>query len=216
MNMIEIICTVVGAVGVILTGVWFIVQRAQKMAVNDYRLDNMETDVSGLKSDVSMLKSDVSALKSDVSRLKEDMADMKEDMAAVKTVLIQKFPNVINRMAMKKSPRKLNETGEWVFNQVKGEDFLKEHKDFFFKKIDSMKPKTAFDVEQAANFACAGYTDNDMFNDIKLFVYNAPAIKIKDSDGKERDYEISLGDVCYALSLPLRDMYLEAHPEIPR
>lgn len=39
--MIEIICTVIGAVGVILTGVWFIVQRAQKMAVNDYRLNTL-------------------------------------------------------------------------------------------------------------------------------------------------------------------------------
>ena len=49
-----------------------------------------------------------------------------------------------------------------------------------------MKSKTAFDVEQAANFACAGYTDND----IKLSVYNAPAIKIKDSDDKQYSYRI--------------------------
>ena len=209
MNTVEIICSIIGAVGTVLAGVWFIVNKAQKMAVNDYRLGNMETDVSSLKSDVA-------GLKSDVSKLNDNMAEIKEDMAAVKTVLMQKFPNVISIMAMKKSPRKLNETGEWVFKQVGGEKFLTDNKDFFFRKIDSMKPKTAFDVEQAANFACAGYTDNDIFNDIKLYVYNAPAIKIKDSDGKERDYEVTLGDVCYALSLPLRDMYLEEHPEIPR
>lgn len=209
MNAVEIICSILGAVGTVLAGVWFIVNKAQKMAVNDYRLGNMETDVSSLKSDVS-------SLKSGVSKLNDNMAEIKEDMAAVKTVLMQKFPNVISRMAMKKSPRKLNETGEWVFNQVGGKKFLADNKDFFFRKIDSMKPKTAFDVEQAANFACAGYTDNEIFNDIKLYVYNAPAIKVKDSDGKERDYEITLGDVCYALSLPLRDMYLEEHQEIPR
>ena len=77
-----------------------------------------------------------------------------------------------------------------MFNQVGGEKFLTDNKDFFFRKIDSMKPKTVFDVEQAANFACAGYTDNDIFNDIKLYVYNAPAIKIKDSDDKQYSYRI--------------------------
>ncbi len=182
-------------------------------------VDKISVDIDGLKQNINVLKVNEAERREDHKRLDKlavDMGDMKEDMAAVKTVLVQKFPNVVNIMAMKKSPRKLNETGKWVFEQIKGEEFLSEHKNFFFKKIDSMNPKTAFDVEQAANFACAGYTDNEMFNDIKLYVYNAPAIKIKDSDGKERDYEISLGDVCYTLSLPLRDMYLEAHPEIPR
>ena len=251
MGYIEIICTLIGAVAAILSGVWFIVNRAQKRAVNDYRLENMEPDVAGLKTNVQVLKTDVAVLKTDVQALKtdvaglktdvqalktdvaglkaevsdmkqemtgfrSDMSELKEDMATVKAVLVQKFPNVIIRMAMKKSPRQLNDTGQWVFRQVNGDKFLEEHRDFFFRKIDAMKPKTAYDVEQAANIATAGYTDNDMFNDIKLYVYNAPAIKIKDDDGRERDYEISLGDVCYALSLPLRDMYLEAHPEIPR
>lgn len=75
MNTIEIICTVIGAVAVILGGVWWIVQQAQKFAVNDYRLNKMESDVSTLKSDVSMLKL--------------DMADMKADISGIKSVLIK-------------------------------------------------------------------------------------------------------------------------------
>lgn len=38
--------------------------------------------------------------------------------------------------------------------------------------------------------------------------------RIKDENGVERDYDLSLSDVCFVLSLPLRDMYLEAHPEL--
>lgn len=209
MNTIEIICTVVGAVGSVLAGVWFIVQKAQKVAVNDYRLGNMEKDVSELKSDTSNLKTDVTVLKNDVSLLKADMSDMKADISAIKTVLIKKFPNAAEVFSMKKSPRRLNELGEKVFAQINGGKFLNDNKDFFFSKIDERKPKTALDVEEAANIACSAYTDNDMFNYIKDFVYNAPSLTIPDEEGKDRRYDLTLGDVCYILSLPLRDMYLE-------
>jgi hypothetical protein len=209
MNTIEIICTVIGAVGVILTGVWFIVQKAQKMAVNDYRLDNMENDVSGLKADVSNLKTDVAVLKTDVSLLKNDMSEVKTDISAIKTVLIKKFPNAAEVFSMKKSPRRLNELGEKVFSQINGEKFLQDNKEFFFSKIEERNPKTALDVEDAANIACSAFTDNDMFNDIKDFVYNAPSLTIPGENGENRRYDLTLGDVCYILSLPLRDMYLE-------
>ena len=259
MNTMEIIGTVVGTglaiVTAILSGVWFIVRKAQKMAINEYRLSNMEdemssvktdvsslkigvsnfksdfstvktdvstlktdvsnlktdvstlkvdvsnlkTDVSNLKTNVSTLKSDVSNLKTDVSNLKTDMSEVRHDISTIKTVLVQKFPNAAIIMSMKKSPRRLNETGEWVFNQVNGKQFLDDNKAFFFSKIDAMKPQTAFDVESAANYACAGFTDNSIFNDIKMFVYNAPPIKIKDEDGKEyfgAYSHLSLADLC--------------------
>ena len=72
-----------------------------------------------------------------------------------------------------------------------------------------MKPKTELDVENASNFACSAFTDNDIFNNIKDFVYNAPYLNIVDENGENKSYDITLGDVCYILSLPLRDMYLE-------
>ena len=43
---------------------------------------------------------------------------------------------------------------------------------------------------------------------------NAPAYKLKDAEGNEKMYDLSLPDVCFVLSLPLRDMYLAAHSEI--
>ncbi|MCM1078534.1 MAG: hypothetical protein NC344_09725 [Bacteroidales bacterium] len=77
-----------------------------------------------------------------------------------------------------------------------------------------MRPKTALDVENAANYACAGYTDNEIFNGIKYIVYNAPSLTIKNDKGEERPYDLTLGDISYILSLPLRDMYLSEHPEL--
>lgn len=216
MNTIELICTVIGAVATVLAGVWFIVRKAQKTAVNDYKLEKMEADVTNLKADVSNLKTDVAVLKTDVTSLKDDMADVKADISAIKAVLIKKFPNAAEIFSMKKSPRILNELGEQLFSQINGEKFLNDNRKFFFSKIDERKPKTALDVEDAANIACSAFTEEDMFNDIKSFVYNAPSITIPDGNGGSRSYDITLGDICYILSLPLRDMYLNEHPEIPQ
>lgn len=227
---VELICSIVAAVGTTLAGVWFLIRKAQKLAINDYRigktenelgnvenrLDSVEKNIVTITCDLKNVKSDISNVKSDINNVKSDMSDIKSDLIAIKTVLTQKFPESTMTISQKKSPRTLNDLGLKIFNEVNGSQFLQDNKDFLFKKIDSMKPKTALDVEDAARFACLGYTNEDFFNNIKLFVYNAPSMKIKDSEGKEKLYDLTLADVCYTLSLPLRDMYLEAHPEIPK
>lgn len=115
--------------------------------------------------------------------------------------------------SLKKSPRKLNEQGLDIFEKIKGAQFLEENKAFFFAKIDELKPQTRLDVENASNFVCHTTTGEDMFNSIKDFVYNYPSMKIEDKNGDLKPYDLTLGDVCFIISLPLRDMYLEAHPE---
>lgn len=156
----------------------------------------------------------IDKLVSDVDKLRDDISDMKSDISAIKSVLIQKYPNAAIIFSMKKSPRRLNDYGEWLLNQIDGNEFILKNKEFLFGKIDSTKPKTALDVEMAANMACSAYTDNEIFNGLKNFVYNAPSITIKNEQGEDRTYDIALGDVCFVLSLPLRDLYLEEHPEL--
>lgn len=146
--------------------------------------------------------------------LEKTMADIREDLAIIKSVLIQKHPTSANVFSMKKSPRRLNDMGEWLFDQVKGKDFLEKNKGFFFGKIDDEHPSTALDVENAAHIACSSSTGESIFSDIKSFVYNAPSIDIPDAETGTRKYDITLGDVCFVLSIPLRDMYLSEHPEI--
>lgn len=49
MNSLEIICTVIGAVGVVLGGVWFIIDKIFKFGRVSQRIDNIEVDVAGMK-----------------------------------------------------------------------------------------------------------------------------------------------------------------------
>ncbi len=149
-----------------------------------------------------------------MGELEKTMADIKEDLTVIKSVIIQKYPTSANVFSMKKSPRRLNEMGEWLFEQVKGREFLEKNKGFLFAKMDDGHPSTALDVENAAHIACSSSTNEPMFSEIKNFVYNAPSIDIPDEDMGSRKYDITLGDVCFVLSIPLRDMYLSEHSEI--
>ena len=49
------------------------------------KLDEVQTDVAGLKSDMAVMKDDVSGLKSDMAVMKQEVSGLKNDMAAMKT-----------------------------------------------------------------------------------------------------------------------------------
>lgn len=120
-------------------------------------------------------------------------------------------PSKTYNMNKKKSPRRLTEAGETVYNEINGGEFLNTHKDFLFEQIDLREPQCAYDVEEYAYMACLTSVNEPFFLPLKSYVYNAPEMMI---DGNP--HEITMSDVCSVLSTPLRDMYLEAHPELPR
>lgn len=144
--------------------------------------------------------------------LSKDVDDLKLDMNSVKTLLMAKFKDFEVVFSGKHSPRKLTEQGLKIFHDMKGEEFLKKNKSLLFAYVDKDKPKTAYDVEGLCYLACLMNVNNDAFIEIKSFLYNYPTITLP--DGKE--HEVTMDEACSVLSLPLRDMYLEEHPEIVR
>jgi len=114
----------------------------------------------------------------------------------------------------KHSPRRLNQNGEILYNDISGEDFLSRNQTFFFSEIDKLKPKTALDVENFALSVLRAALPNDMFIPLKSWVYNAPTREIVKRDGGKAYTDVSMDDVLFVLSLPLRDKYLKVHPDI--
>mgnify|MGYP003455889609 FL=1 len=147
------------------------------------------------------------------SKHDEVFHDIKEQLVEIRAILIMKNPKVANAFSQKSSPRELNEAGLQLFRDVKGEEFLNENKDIFLKGIENKNPKTALDVEESALEVLFSHTDNDMFIKIKNWIYNSPTRKLL-IDGEVKDYAITMNDVCFVLSLPLRNMYLDLHPEL--
>ena len=112
----------------------------------------------------------------------------------------------------KHSPRVLNQNGEALLNECGGKEFLDKNMDIFIDKIRKMQPKTALDVENLAIAVMKAATIEDIFNPIKDWVYNAPIREVCNPDGSTSEIEVTLEDIVFVLSLPVRDKYLEQYP----
>lgn len=115
--------------------------------------------------------------------------------------------------SQKESPRKLNAQGISLFNECAGQKFIDDNKEQLLSAIESKNPRTALDVEQYANEVLVSRLNLEIFNELKQWVYNSPSIQV-DVSGRKVEYALTMNDICFILSIPLRDLYLDYHPEI--
>lgn len=138
---------------------------------------------------------------------------IKDDLLQIKMFLMMKNPKTATMFSEKHSPRLLNEAGKQLFQDVNGDAFLDANSVVLLDAIAKKTPKTALDVEVGAHEVLVENLNSDIFNEIKNWVYNSPTRKVV-VNGEQTDYAVTLGDVCFVLSIPLRDRYLKMHPEI--
>ena len=201
----ELIGVAIAIIATILGGVWFMFKNIFHLGRISQRFDDLEKRTCNADCDTHSRE---------IKEIKDKFSSHDEDIKTIRDFLLIKHKEAANLFSVKHSPRQLNETGERVYIDMKGEDFLNKNKDYLFSLIDGYNPKTALDVENAAHAICVTSLENEIFNGLKNFVYNSPSYKITDRDGNERMYDLAMSDICFILSLPLRDMYLKAHPEI--
>ena len=205
MNVLELTSVGVGIVATVLVGVWFIVNKAFGIGRFSHRMDDVERRTANAACDFHGRE---------IDGIKDDIKSIKEDVVVIKSLLAMKHKDAASVFSIKKSPRRLNDTGKRLLADIKGMDFLNANKDYLFSVIDSYAPKTALDVENAAHASCVACADKEVFNGFKNFIYNSPSYTIMDASGQQRQYDLAVPDVCFVLSLPLRDMYLKEHPQI--
>lgn len=190
----------------------------QKVSYHEKKLDEQGKNIDRLvhlvethDHRISSMQDDVVEVKRDLSILKNDFSDLRVAIASINGALSLNLNGMNFSVSGKHSPRTLTEIGEKIYKDMNGENFLQKNKDELFAYIDRSAPKTAYDVENEARMACLSKVSTDMFIEIKSFLYNYSTI-----DVNGRPYEVTLLDACSVLSLPLRDMYLDAHPNIIR
>lgn len=187
--MTEIIIATITALGVIGGVIGYLVKQGFMLGKLDQRLTMVEDSMK---------------------EISEENKYIQEDLTQIKTILSLKYKSLSEILSQRHSPRTLSPLGEKIFNEMGGKTLLEQNKDVLFEKIDKYKPKAALDVENYAQIVCLLSANDDMFLPIKRYVYNCPMQKLE--NGKE--YEVTMEDACHVLSLPLRDMYLEKHPEM--
>ena len=94
--------------------------------------------------------------------------------------------------------------------EVRGDEFLQENGRFFLDEIAKLEPKTALDVENYALSVLLANSERQEFSRL----YNASSLEITDGSGSVSHKDISMEDVLFVLSIPLRDRYLAGHPEV--
>lgn len=139
---------------------------------------------------------------------------MRMDIKSIKDYLVNKDQRAANILSMKNSPRVLNPNGKMIYDIIGGDKFIADNRQLLIDKIKNKNPATPLDVELYAKEVCIELLSDPIFDNIKNIVYNAPAIKLKKQDGTEEDYGFTIADVCFVLSLPLRDEYLKEYPDL--
>lgn len=147
------------------------------------------------------------------SRHEDMFREVKDELMQIMMFLKIKNPKMLQVFSDKHSPRVLNKAGMMLYNDIGGDEFLRVNGEVLLGRLEAKRPKTALDVETGANEVLIDSLNDDMFNGIKNWVYESPARKVM-IDGEETDYVVAMSDICFILSIPLRDMYLERHPEL--
>ncbi len=200
----EIFAYAASSIAVILGGVWFIVRHAFKAGSYAHRLDAVDERTRFASCGTRA---------AEIKEHGERLAIVREDIAALKVMLSARTAD-ISAFSVKHSPRRLNEAGERIFKEMGGDEFINANKAELFKRIGARCPKTALDVEAASYAVCAALTETDLFNGVKEYVYNAPALRVQGANGETLSKDITLSDACFVISIPLRDLYLSEHGEI--
>ena len=146
-----------------------------------------------------------------IRELKSDIKDINIEVTDIRVAMAR---GVEGKFGRKKSPKVLTELGEKIFADIDGAEFLRANKEALFARLDKEQLKTALDVQIMSYWVCISLSKEDVFNSIKSYIYNCPELDMENAEGRMEKHELTLSDVCSILSLPLRDMYLEAHPEI--
>lgn len=213
MGTIEIICTALGTAITVIGGVYGVVNYIFNKGMNREHLINFENTTNNgfaqinkrLDSQGSETKNIISKLESKIDKVCDTVQEHTMALVEIYSILGYKYPKKRESFLQKNSPHKLTELGQKICNEIQGEKFLSDNRATLFEYIDEHKPQTRLDVEELAVQALFRQTSKPVFNYIKDYVYEAPAYK--DVDGEMS--ELTIGDICFILSIPLRDMYLK-------
>ena len=143
-----------------------------------------------------------------------NIKDLTRDVISIKSFLSIKHKEDVDLVGLKNSPTKLTDFGNKILEELDGINFINDNKEYLIARLDEEKPRTALDVENSALMVFVNFCNSEKFDGIKNFIYNSPEYNIKDKNGCDKKYNLNLIDVCFILSIPLRDLYLELRPEI--
>ena len=149
-----------------------------------------------------------------LEKMESTFTDIRETLLIIKTYLMEKDSKAAKLFSGKASPRKLNENGQMMYRMFGGNEFMEKNQQLLIEKMEARHPQTAHDVEIQALEVLYECVANDIFDDIKMQVYNCGTFAFVLENGEKTSCTISTSDVCFIFSIELRNRYLTSHPEV--
>ena len=107
----------------------------------------------------------------------------------------------------------MTETGRRLFVESHAKDALDKMKADLLERIKQSAPRTEYDVDQIAVEVLLKSLFREEFDEVKRYVYYSPD-RIETPDGKSVRFDMFA--ILRLMAIALRDMYLEAHPDMPQ
>ena len=201
MNTITIICTIIGGVAALLGGFWFIINKAIKGGVREHRLTEVEDKVRGIDC-----KNHAKSIEVTTTSINKIFLSLEN----IEKAIISFRPEAVNIFSKAFSPRQLNDLGKILYKVSGADKILDANKELWINMLkEQFNLKTALDVESYSNIFLIGLSGTDEFIPLKNYVYNHPTIEYDD-----RIVNVTMNDICFVMSLELRNAYLDQHPEL--
>ena len=146
-----------------------------------------------------------------ISNLDVLTASMCENLNQIAKILNNRQIEETDILATKTSPLTITPTGKIVLEKCFGKKIIDNNLDFFIDLINEKKPKTKYDIETAALIVLLNKQDNEIFNELKDFIYESPeTIKIQKPDTNDiANVSITMFSLLKLMSIYLRDKYFE-------
>lgn len=181
-----------------------------------WKVSKYHTSVEDYKKKVDKLpcESHGSSLRS-LSEIKDVVSSTNDIVTELSKWVMHTDNSMIDILAPKHSPRTMTPLGRKLFEISGAESTVDTNKDFFLNEIEKTIPKTAFDVEDNALEVLLKNLSNDIFQDIKNYIYNEPEIiSLKADNNDSARINLSLSIILRLMAIELRDLYLQKHPEL--
>jgi hypothetical protein len=130
--------------------------------------------------------------------------------------IVGKDKSMIGTLIKKNSPYTITRVGMEMLEESGAKTVIDDNIDYFIRELESIDPKTPYDVEDQSINLVFRNMGNEIFNPVKNYIYYSPD-KIERYDpenGENQTIELSLPGLLNVMGVYLRDIYMQRHPGI--
>ena len=131
------------------------------------KIDKRFSDIDIRFSDIDKRFADVNT---DIKDITRDVKDLTKDVISIKSFLSTKYKEDIDLVSLKNSPTKLSDLGNQILEEINGNNFINDNKEWLISRLEEEKPRTALDVENSAFIVFVNFCNNEKFDGIKNFI----------------------------------------------